>query len=99
VKQYQAIFEEREKPAGGNRMPTPYFRLEIEMGNEAMQTYADIASATRRIFADFANRPELLQDDSGRIYDVNGNKVGHWSADEVEPEEDESEDDEDEDEE
>ena len=72
-------------------MPTPYFRLEIEMGNEAMQTYADIAAATRRIFADFANRPELLQDDAGRIYDANGNKVGTWSADEVEPEE-ESED-------
>ena len=67
-------------------MPTPYFRLEIEMGNEAMRTYADIAAATRRILADFANRLELLQDDAGRIYDANGNKVGHWSADEVEPE-------------
>lgn len=70
------------------------FRLEIEMGNEAMQTYADIAQATRRIFADFANRTELLQDDAGRIYDINGNKVGTWSADEVEPEEEESEDEE-----
>jgi hypothetical protein len=39
-----------------------------------------------------------LQDDSGRIYDANGNKVGTWSADEVEPEEDESEDDEEEEE-
>jgi hypothetical protein len=79
-------------------MPTPKFSLEIEMGNEAMQSYADIAQAVRRIFADFANRPELLQDDSGRIYDANGNKVGTWSADEVEPEEDESEDDEEEEE-
>ena len=77
-------------------MPTPFFRIEIEMGNEAMRTYADIAQATRRIFADFANRPELLQDDAGRIYDVNGNKVGTWSADEVEPEEEDSEEDEDE---
>lgn len=63
------------------------FTLQIEMGNEAMRTYADIAGAVRRIFADFANRPELLQYDAGRIYDVNGNKVGTWSADEVEPEE------------
>jgi len=64
------------------------FTLTIEMGNEAMRTYADIAQATRRIFADFANRgDELLQDDSGRIYDLNGNKVGTWSSDEVEPEE------------
>lgn len=74
----------------GNNVPTPRFTLEIEMGNEAMRTYADIAAATRRIFADFANRPELLQDDSGRVYDLNGNKVGHWSADEVEPEEGEA---------
>ena len=65
------------------------FTLTIEMGNEAMRTYADIAGATRRIFADFANRPELLQDDAGRIYDANGNKVGTWSADEVEPEDEE----------
>ena len=69
------------------------FTMTIEMGNAAMRTYADIAQATRRIFADFANRPELLQDDTGRIYDVNGNKVGTWSADEVEPEEEETDDD------
>ena len=79
-------------------MPTPFFRLEIEMGNEAMRTYRDIALATRRIFADFANRgDELLQDDAGRIYDANGNKVGTWSADEVEPEEEEESEDEEDD--
>ena len=69
------------------------FTLTIEMGNAAMLTYADIAQATRRIFADFANRPDLLQDDAGRIYDANGNKVGTWSSDEVEPEEEETDDD------
>ena len=72
---------------------TANFTLTIEMGNEAMRTYADIAAATRRIFADFASRTELLQDDAGRIYDANGNKVGHWSSDEVEPEEEETDED------
>lgn len=56
------------------------FTLTIEMGNDAMQTYADIAQATRRIFSDFANRHDEVEDDAGRIYDANGNKVGTWSV-------------------
>jgi hypothetical protein len=52
-----------------------------------------------KTLADFANRPELLQDDAGRIYDVNGNNVGYWSADEVEPEEEDGEDEDDDEEE
>jgi hypothetical protein len=60
-------------------MPTPKFSLEIEMGNEAMQSYADIAQAVRRIFADFANRPEEVDEgENGNVYDLNGNKVGTW---------------------
>lgn len=58
------------------------FTLEIEMGNDAMQTYADIAQATRRIFSDFARRDEAAEDDAGRIYDINGNKVGTWEVSE-----------------
>lgn len=58
------------------------FTLEIELGNDAMQTYADIAHAVRRIFSDFANRHENAADDMGRIYDINGNKVGTWEISE-----------------
>ena len=59
------------------------FTLTIEMGNEAMQTYADIAQATRRIFADFARREgEDVEEDAGRVYDLKGNKVGTWSIEE-----------------
>jgi hypothetical protein len=65
------------------------FKLTIEMGNEAMRTYADIANATKRIFADFSHNDSLLEDNGGRIYDANGNKVGTWECDEVEPEEEE----------
>ena len=58
------------------------FSMQIELGNDAMQTYADIAQATRRIFADFANHHEEATDGAGRIYDANGNKVGTWQVDE-----------------
>jgi hypothetical protein len=59
------------------------FTMTIEMGNDAMQTYADIAQATQRIFADFARQHDEVEDNAGRIYDANGNKVGQWSIDEV----------------
>lgn len=59
------------------------FTLEIEMGNDAMQTYADIAYAVRRVFPDFANRPEEVdEDENGNLYDMNGNRVGSWSISE-----------------
>ena len=58
------------------------FTLTIEMGNDAMQTYADIAQATRRIFSDFARMDEDVEDNAGRIYDANGNKVGTWEVSE-----------------
>lgn len=58
------------------------FTLEIEMGNDAMQTYADIAQATQRIFSDFSRRHDEATDDRGRIYDANGNRVGYWMVSE-----------------
>ena len=57
------------------------FTMTIEMGNDSMQTYADIAQATARIFSDFSRQHEEVEDNAGRIYDANGNKVGHWSID------------------
>ena len=58
------------------------FTLDIQMGNDAMQTYADIAAAVQRIFSDFARQHKNVEDNAGRIYDANGNKVGTWSIDE-----------------
>jgi hypothetical protein len=58
------------------------FTLKIEMGNDAMQSYADIAQAVQRIFSDFSRRYEPAEDDAGRIYDANGNKVGNWEVSE-----------------
>ena len=56
------------------------FSLEIELGNDAMQTYADIARSVNLIFSDFSRRHEPAEDDEGRIYDANGNRVGYWTV-------------------
>ena len=55
------------------------FTMTVEFGNEAMESFADMELATRLIFKDFSRREEAPEDgDEGRIYDINGNKVGHW---------------------
>jgi hypothetical protein len=60
------------------------FTLEITLGNDAMQTPADVRNALMKI----ANRLERGQDpyspfegeDSGKIMDGNGNSVGKWEV-------------------
>lgn len=49
------------------------FKLEIQMGNEAMLTREDVARKVRQI-------SEKIDSgyDEGRIMDDNGNKVGKW---------------------
>jgi hypothetical protein len=51
------------------------FKLEIEMGNDAMQDAADIARELRAV----ADQLEVQQDDDGTIVDLNGNPVGKFS--------------------
>jgi len=51
------------------------FILKINLGNEAMQTYSDIAQAVRRIPLCTINPGE-----SGNIRDINGNTVGFWKV-------------------
>lgn len=55
------------------------FKLEIELGNDAMLTAWDVGNAVsnamkRRI----AGNTTLIAGDRGHIADVNGNKVGSW---------------------
>jgi hypothetical protein len=60
------------------------FTLEITLGNDAMQTPADVRNALRKV----ADRLERDQDayspfegeDSGKIMDGNGNSVGKWEV-------------------
>lgn len=56
------------------------FTLEIELGNEAMQTAEDVASKLR----DIARRVDSCTFDSVegpyKILDTNGNTVGSWAV-------------------
>lgn len=64
------------------------FSLRIELGNEAMQTGADIAGALHELAGRVATFAEDTNYDRGRgwpgtagpIRDVNGNTVGSWEV-------------------
>jgi hypothetical protein len=52
------------------------FKLEIRLGNDAMQTGAYILNALHT--TDFCIPDELSVGDNGNIRDLDGNKVGEW---------------------
>jgi hypothetical protein len=62
------------------------FTLEIQLGNDAMQTTRDLQRALQDLARDFRNdnlwdtNAPLTRElaDDGRIYDENGNRVGRW---------------------
>lgn len=59
------------------------FLLEIELGNEAMNTPFDVQHALVAV----ANKVRALsgsdwQEESGKIFDLNGNCVGSWKFEE-----------------
>ena len=51
------------------------FKLEIRLGNDAMQTMDDIAEALERVAVGNIHNGQ----NTGRIFDDNGNTVGTWS--------------------
>ena len=58
------------------------FTLEIELGNDAMQTGQDVAGALRKEaqrLAEFCKK-DLRPGAEGLIRDVNGNTVGKWQV-------------------
>lgn len=56
------------------------FTLEIELGNDAMQTKGDIAAALTQVAARFPRciMGRMVVGDYGSIRDINGNTVGKW---------------------
>lgn len=50
------------------------FELSISLGNDAMQYGEDIADVLHKV----AYTVEQQMNESGPIYDCNGNKVGEW---------------------
>ena len=59
------------------------FTLTIDLGNDAMQTYADLRAALKYVSAytrEYRGRDEALEPyDNALVRDVNGNTVGGWT--------------------
>ena len=59
------------------------FLLEIELGNDAMKTMADVETAIGESMARFVTSPDLPEVGTKRIiFDMNGNTVGKWQVSE-----------------
>jgi hypothetical protein len=57
------------------------FLLEIDLGNDAMQTVGDVLNAVRDSLKNEEPLP-LEVGIGGHLWDKNGNKVGKWEVDE-----------------
>ena len=55
------------------------FTLTIELGNQAMQTGSDVIKSIRESLKG-EEELEFDREVSGRLWDENGNIVGHWEA-------------------
>lgn len=57
------------------------FKMNIQFGNEAMQTSQDIAKALRKV-ADRVEREEITGGTiiGSKVFDENGNSVGRWEV-------------------
>lgn len=60
------------------------FKLSITLGNDAMQTGADVADALMRTAAKFTEQVDFGPTERGTIFDLNGNLVGLFEVSEPE---------------
>ena len=57
------------------------FTLTIELGDAAMQTLDDVFEAINEVHERLTGQGEMLDGtESGRIRDINGNRVGKWEV-------------------
>jgi hypothetical protein len=57
------------------------FKLEIELGNDAMQTFDDVLEALQESHSSLADGSEpFIVGDYDLLRDVNGNTVGKWEV-------------------
>jgi len=56
------------------------FTLEIELGNDAMQTEADVADVLLRLRDKLKDMQGWEPGDGGAIFDVNGNTIAGWTV-------------------
>lgn len=55
------------------------FKLYIEFGNEAMETWQDLAGALRKLAKKVDSYDCDIEEQTEVIMDLNGNRVGTWS--------------------
>lgn len=55
-------------------------RIVIRLGNDAMQSGADVAAALRAIAADVDAHDTMVPTHAATVWDVNGNRVGQWKV-------------------
>jgi hypothetical protein len=60
------------------------FKLYIEFGNEAMETWQDLAAVLRKLAKKVDNYDCDMEEQTEVIMDLNGNRVGTWSIEENE---------------
>lgn len=58
------------------------FTLTIELGNDAMQDYGDLALAVQKLARKLNDMAEgaIQAGDDGKVFDLNGNNVGTWEV-------------------
>lgn len=70
------------KAAAGQLRWQMKFKMEITLGNEAMQTGLDVATALQKVGSHIREYNEKdLPGAEGNIRDINGNTVGKWKVD------------------
>lgn len=57
-----------------------YFKLDIELGNDRMKNYNDIARALKKTADKVRVYARVEPGETGRIMDENGNSVGRWTV-------------------
>lgn len=62
-----------------------YFNMSIELGNDAMQTYDDLAAALEKTAKKLRVYAHPEPGETGRIMDTNGLSVGRWRINKDDP--------------
>lgn len=63
----------------------PQFQMAFDLGNDAFAgAPLDRTNEIARILRDTADRIEVGQED-GTVMDINGNHVGNWGFDQIDP--------------
>lgn len=66
-------------------MPTPTFQMRFDLDNAEFDgAPLDRAAGISRLLRETADKVDM-GDESGDLFDINGNKVGAWGFDQIDP--------------